>query len=250
MARKKRREEGTILIRGNSVTIAFSKSDAVTGQRIGRDYHNITSMIPKGLPENEKRKLAEKELIRLRNEKAQGKYKSPSKMTVRELADNRDRAVIAKMKGKSRDSYRSIVRKHIVPIFGDVKLNKLSTDSIRRYLDRCIESGLNAKTVHNIRQEYVRLLDFGIQEGVITINVARPIKSPWSPKHQRDTMCILPPKKMLDLLEFCKESVYYAPIATAFYTGARLGETCALTWGDLILDEGNGSISISKSVYY
>lgn len=248
MVRRRRREEGEIIKRGNSWMIRFSKTDPITGQRIKRETITITKLIPKDLPENERMKLAEKELIRLRHERAQGRYQPPSKMTIGELTIKRDIAIIAKLKGKSRDSYRSITRKHIVPVFGNTKVSKLSADSIRAYLDRCIESGLNAKTVHNIRQEFVRLLDFAIEEGVININVARRIKSPWSPKLQRPTMCILPPKKMRDLIEYFKDSPYYAPIATAFYTGARLGELCALKWGDLVLEEGCGSVSISKSI--
>jgi len=59
-------------------------------------------------------------------------------------------------------------------------------------------------------------------------------------------MVILPIDEMNELMELAKASPYYAAIELAWRSGARLGEICALKFGDVNLVEGEGSISISK----
>ena len=140
--------------------------------------------------------------------------------------------------------YEQIIRVHLKPGLGHIKLKELRPLQIQNYyLDKLVD--LSAQTV----KHHHRLLSKAINDAVdwefVDKNIVLKAKPP-KPKKFRPTFYS---KEELDrLIEAAKSStVYYPMIFSAGHTGARLGELRALQWTDI--DFNNQRMSITKSAY-
>ncbi len=146
--------------------------------------------------------------------------------------------------------YRYLYEKHINSTFGDEKLDTVDCQAVElhiRSLERTHDQGgLAAKTVQDILSIFHLIVGYGVDKKYIPSQFLQKLK-PTS-KSVKTTLPVLLPHERCTLEKYALESgnIRSLGIVIAMYTGLRIGELCALRWGDIDLE--NGIISVSGTV--
>lgn len=163
------------------------------------------------------------------------------------------------VKPNTRQSMEGLVRVHLLPVFGDYKLSKLSTPIIQQQVNKWADKAnrgvkgafANYSLLHNMNK---RILRYGVAMQVIHYNPANDIIVPRKQQKEKATVKYLDNKELkqfLDYLDTLDQSNYENLFDVVLYktllaTGCRIGEALALEWSDIDLD--NGIISINKTL--
>lgn len=133
------------------------------------------------------------------------------------------------------ERYEAIVRLHINPVIGKVKLQSLTPQHINTLKSKKLKEGLSPTTVSAIHEMLHKALDDAIKMGLVARNVC-DIVSP--PRKQHKEINPLMPDQALKLLDAAKGHPQEALFVLALATGLRRGELLGLKWQDINLDEG------------
>jgi integrase len=133
------------------------------------------------------------------------------------------------------ERYEAIIRLHIGPVIGKVKLQSLAPHHINTLKSKKLKEGLSPTTVSAIHEMLHKALDDAIKIGLIARNVC-DIVSP--PRKQHKEIKPLAPDQVLRLLEAAKGHPQEALFVLALATGLRRGELLGLKWQDINLDVG------------
>ena len=163
------------------------------------------------------------------------------------------------IKPNSQQSMEGIVRLHILPVFGDCKLEKLTTPIIQQQVNKWADKANKGKKgayanysfLNNINR---RILQYGVTMQVIQHNPARDVIIPRKQQNKEHKVKFFSNqelKQFLDYLEDLDQSSYenffdYVLYKTLLASGCRIGEALALEWADIDLKKG--TISISKTL--
>ncbi|WP_156018912.1 tyrosine-type recombinase/integrase [Streptococcus ruminantium] len=163
------------------------------------------------------------------------------------------------IKPNSQQSMEGIVRLHILPVFGDYKLDKLTTPIIQQQVNKWADRAnrgekgayANYSFLNNINR---RILQYGVTMQVIQHNPARDVIIPRKQQNKEHKVKFFSNqelKQFLDYLDGLDLSSYenffdYVLYKTLLASGCRIGEALALEWSDIDLE--NGTISISKTL--
>lgn len=147
--------------------------------------------------------------------------------------------------------YANLLERHILPALGNVYLSALTEEMINAFLKEQLNSGrtdgkggLSSKTVSDIRSVLLLGLEYARQQ-----QYPCPAKSKiFSPKSS------IPSKRILTRAEQSKFENYLFQhpepaelgVLTALYGGLRIGEVCALQWGDI--KRAEGTVHITKTM--
>lgn len=144
-------------------------------------------------------------------------------------------------------SYEIIVRRHIIPYWGRIKLSQITPMQVQAFVADRVATGLSPKSVTHILVLFKKMLNDAVTWGNLASNPAKSIKKP-RPEH-RETECLTP--------EECRRLIAATPkahralVVTAILTAGRRGELLALKWGDI--DWGvngvGGRILIRRSLW-
>lgn len=154
------------------------------------------------------------------------------------------------LKPQSYNSTVSMLNKHILPYFGKMKLDKITSSDVQTFIN-----SLSKKTINyvNARSIISRILQHGVLLQLIQHNPARDIVLPRKQNKDSDKVKFIEKddlKKFLDYIEKDKLRNYKTNFNYVLYklllaTGLRIGEACALEWSDI--DLINGTINIDKT---
>ena len=163
------------------------------------------------------------------------------------------------IKPNSQQSMEGIVRLHILPVFGDYKLDKLTTPIIQQQVNKWADKAnkgekgayANYSFLNNINR---RILQYGVTMQAIQHNPARDVIIPRKQQNKEHKVKFFSNqelKQFLDYLEDLDQSSYenffdYVLYKTLLASGCRIGEALALEWSDIDLKKG--TISISKTL--
>ena len=163
------------------------------------------------------------------------------------------------IKPNSQQSMEGIVRLHILPAFGDYKLDKLTTPIIQQQVNKWADKAnkgekgayANYSFLNNINR---RILQYGVTMQAIKHNPARDVIIPRKQQNKEHKVKFFSNqelKQFLDYLEDLDQSSYenffdYVLYKTLLASGCRIGEALALEWSDIDLKKG--IISISKTL--
>lgn len=137
-------------------------------------------------------------------------------------------------------SKESILRVHLLPFFGKIKLSKIQSLKIEEYKRQKIQSGLNNKTINN---------------HLAVLNKSLDTAREWKFIYDRPRVKLLKLKPLHH--DYLSESeceqllngatgIIREMILLALRTGLRFGEIIALDWQDVDLDRR--MLSVSKSI--
>ena len=163
------------------------------------------------------------------------------------------------VKPNTRQSMDGLVRVHLLPVFGDYKLEKLTTPIIQQQVNKWADKAnkgekgayANYNFLNNINR---RILQYGVTMQVIQHNPARDVIIPRKQQNKEHKIKFFSNQELkhfLDYLENLDQSSYenffdYVLYKTLLATGCRIGEALALEWSDIDLKKG--IISISKTL--
>jgi len=228
--------------KGNWWAVVDIGKDPTTSKR-RQKWHKLTATT---------KKKSQDELNRLLTDMGTGAYVSPSNLTVSEylgrwLNDYARTNVAA----QTYQRYEVIVRQHLAPALGAIKLGKLTALDIQRCHAEALEGGrkdgrgksLSARTVTHHHRVLREALEMAVEWGMIARNPADKVKPPRPVDKEMKTLTAAQVDALLRAVEGTR---FQVPILLAVGTGMRRGEVLALRWQDANLDAG--TLSVRRSM--
>jgi len=134
-------------------------------------------------------------------------------------------ANLAEHKPKTAETNRSMVNKHIIPAIGSKRLDKLTTDDVRRIRIEILDKGLSPSTALRAHSVFAAAMDQAFQDELVTENIVKRVKRP---KKAAATVPIITPDDAMNVLRATYGDRLGSRLIAAFYTGARQGELLGL----------------------
>jgi integrase len=141
-----------------------------------------------------------------------------------------DGTVRTKVRPTTYSSYQDLVRLHIAPELGRVRLTKLTPAQVQAMLNEKLASGLSPRRVDYIRAVLRSALNQALRWGMVSRNVAALAHSP---RAARRTVRPLTLEQASILLNAVKGDRLEALYSVALALGMRQGEILGLTWDDV-----------------
>lgn len=152
------------------------------------------------------------------------------------------------LKPKTREGYESVLRHHLLPVFGSMPVARIDYTMVAAFLADLTANGARAGTVGHVRAVMSLVLDHVRRGGAIRSNPVADTKAPRKPPAE---MLFLTPDEILALAAAASHPIVRhrggerqieTPergllIRTAGFTGMRAGEITALRVGVVDLNE-------------
>ncbi|HEP4920920.1 TPA: site-specific integrase [Streptococcus pyogenes] len=154
------------------------------------------------------------------------------------------------VKPQTYDATVTRLNRHIMPTLGNMKVDKITASDIQMLINRLSKYYVNYTAVRSVVR---KVLQQGVLLGLIDYNSARDIILPRKQPNAKKKVKFIDPsdlKSFLEHLETSQHKRYNLYFDAVLYqlllsTGLRIGEACALEWGDIDLE--NGTIAINKT---
>ncbi len=244
MAQDIRKVAPGIRKRGNTYEFNVSAGYDGAGKHI-RHYGTFTA--PEGVSETKADRLAMEAYVdfacKARGNKSFGenmRFNQLCEIYFAEYAPN-------KLKRVTIENYKSNVKNHIAPVFGNRKLKDIETSDVSAFL-----TGLKCKplTANKIKIVFHSILKYAVSQKYISENPCSG--AIWKESTEREygkienVLNLQQSQKLMSLLE--EYSVFNTIVKLLLLTGMRSGECLGLRWSSINLD--NKTIFIDKTLSY
>jgi integrase len=139
------------------------------------------------------------------------------------------------------ESYERLVRKHVIPHIGKVKLARLSAQDLSRLYSSLLDQGLSPRTVQYVHAIIHRALKQALRWSLVARNVAELVDAP---RPVRKEIRPLSTEQSVRFLEATESDRMHALYVVALTTGMRQAELLGLRWADL--DWSRGAIAVRQ----
>lgn len=204
--------------------------DPGTGKQIQRSFSGKT--------QKEVREKMQAVACELNN----GTYTNPSTLSVREWFDIWVNDYLGDIKVQTRTSYGAVVKNHIIPSLGAVKLQALTGTQIQNFYKKKQEE-VSAKTVKNIHGILHKGLQQALELGYIKFNPSDACKIPRVEKKEIQPLDDVQIREFLQAIE---NTQYKRVYLVDLFTGMRQGEILGLPWD--CVDFKKGTIRIRQQL--
>ena len=133
------------------------------------------------------------------------------------------------------ERYEQIVRVHLKPDLGRVKLKNLTPTHVRSLYREKLETGLASRTVNYIHTTLRKALQDAVSDGLIAKNVAASVKAPRPAKKEIAPLAQEQARVFLDTVSEGGDR-FEALYVLAVHCGLREGELLGLRRDDVCLD--------------
>jgi integrase len=187
---------------------------------------------------------AERFLARVSADKQRGDFINPADATApfRDVAERWSATLARKRKERTVLDYRAVLRLHVLPHFGPMKLGRIAFADVDGWLSHLEAGGLRSGTIRNAYKVLKQALDYAVKDGRIRSN---PCNGVALPEQVREEMLFLTAEEIAALVEEIG-----APFGTlvkfAAYTGLRAGEIVGLKIGEV--DWQAGTVRVLRSI--
>jgi integrase len=170
------------------------------------------------------------------NQQRQGLLIEKDTITISEYI-NRFMEDVGKLTLRQRtiEAYSSLIRCHIIPELGSIKLTQLRPDHLQAFYSRKLESGLSRRTVQFIHSILHKALDQALRWGLVVRNVSDLVDPP---KPQKQKFTVFTPEQVNIFLNSVKDHRWYLIYVLAIYCGFREGEILGIHIEDCDLKKG------------
>lgn len=177
-----------------------------------------------------------------------GTYVEAHQITVSQFLDRWLEHAAHQVGPKSLESYESIVRLHLRPRLGHLKLEQLRPLHIEAYQNACLSgAGLKAPLAAKTVQMHARVLRLALKQAVRWQMLPRnPAEAVEAPRPERRQMQALPASELGRIIQEARSTRFHMGILLAISTGLRRGEVLGLRWSDVDLDRRR--ISVAQAV--
>jgi len=135
-------------------------------------------------------------------------------------------------KPKTIAGYESILNKWVLPRFGDVRISRMTWNSIEEFKLELLDAGRSAQTARNILNVVKPILQVAVRDGAIPTNPARDVRLP---KQKASTVARFKNSETIAALTESMDPQSGLIVLLAAFTGLRAGECGALRVGDVDL---------------
>jgi len=184
----------------------------------------------------------------MRNLNRFGEYYEPKEITVQQFFDEWfNDYVKVNLKPNTIDNYDGIIRNHITPSIGSMKLHKVKSLTLQRFINEKKES-YSEGTLHSIISVIKKAFAAAVHPyDYLDSNPAEYIKVPKYdvPKSKAIPFTAEQIQTIFDAFPLGHN--FYMPIRISYYTGMRLGECLALDKSNVQL---NDNILLVKNTLY
>ena len=139
-------------------------------------------------------------------------------------------------------TYEYMFDKHIsVPELANYSLNEISAEDLVNYTEKLLGVGLSPKTVNSILVTIHSVFKYAAEKYDTDVPIIKYVK-----EHKCE-MRVLSVAEQTTLEKYLRSNLdkYNLGILFALYTGVRIGELCALKWGDV----KDGTVVINKTMH-
>ena len=152
--------------------------------------------------------------------------------TVKEMIDISLKMHKASRKENTHQFYTYTLNKHIIPIFGNRKIDSIKTSELILWQNELLKS-LSNKTAINIRIIFHGIFEDALRDEIISKNPFSIIKTPKNISKKENI-----PFSKDEIFQILKASPLKirAFFAIGFFTGMRTGEILGLKWSDIDLE--------------
>ena len=147
------------------------------------------------------------------------------------------------LRARSWERYEGVVRLHLIPTLGSIRLEKLRPGHVEGLLAAKLRGGLAPRSVQQIRMVLGMALDRAVRHQLVPRNVAALAEGPKAPHRE---MKVYTPEQATTFLDACRGEPMEALYWLALSTGMRRGELLALKWEDVDLD--GARLSVQRSL--
>ncbi|HHT7816390.1 TPA: tyrosine-type recombinase/integrase [Streptococcus suis] len=242
-----KKKDGSIVYRAS----VYLGVDAITGKKVKT---NIT-----GRTKKEVKNKTQQAIATFKTDGAT-RYQSATITNYQELAELWWNSYKHTVKPNTRGNVRTLLKKHVIPLFGAYKLDKLTTPLLQSIVIKLADKAntgeagayLHYDKIHALNK---RILQYGVVMQVLPYNPAREVILPRNAKkatrkkvkHFNDKQL----KQFLDYLDSLDLTNYRNLYEVTLYkfllaTGCRINEVLALHWSDI--DLNNATVSITKTL--
>src|SRR6266700_2052634 len=142
------------------------------------------------------------------------------------------------------NGYRSVVKCHLIPSLGHIKLQKLTVEQLQAFFAEKQET-LKPKTLALIHSVLSSALSNAVKCGLVGRNVASLVSLPSVERYEGQVLTVDQARKLLEVARGSRLDVL---LLVALTTGMRRGELVALHWSDL--DFETGILQVRRNVTY
>lgn len=216
--------KGKLTRRGDSwTTIVDLPRDPITGKRRRK---RITA---------DTKQEAERQALQVLADVARGGFAEAdaSKITVEQYVTRWLETINQTMRPASARRYSDLMRLHVIPVIGQIRLGKLTALDVQRlYASRKADAGLSSTTLNTLHVVLHRALKQAVRWKLLTYNVTDQVDPPrrvipacktWSQEQAAAFLAVT------------DQDEWAALWRLALFTGMRRGELLALRWEDVDL---------------
>lgn len=167
-----------------------------------------------------------------------------SRVTFRTLANEWQTTVLPMYKHSTQKHRRFMLKKHLLPRFGDKPLSEITRQEIQMYVAHLTQEGYAPKSIDHIHDVLSAVLRTAVKWGHLQDNPARGVDLPKL-KTVRPKWALTPPQAAALLKAL--PPLARAMVGLAILSGLRRGELFALRWQDI--DEHTRVLTVREAVY-
>ena len=175
---------------------------------------------------------------------AHGHHVAPTKLRLAEWAETwleeKDN-----IKPKTLLTYQTNSRLYVVPHLGRVRVCDLSVNHVARMIST-LRKDYKPSTINGALAVLSGMMRTAVRRGYAAANPVTQLDRHERPQGQPERMNILDTDEIRLVLAGCSQT-YYALLATAVFTGLRMGELRNLKWEDVDWDAGVLGVRDSKT---
>lgn len=149
--------------------------------------------------------------------------------------------VVSNTRQKTVERYEGIIRNHVKPELGHLRLAKLAPSDIQALEAKLIQKGMAPAGVELVHRVISSTLKYAVRMEVLWRNAAQAVTPPKVVRREIEPPDVLEVKRIL-AEAIAQNHPLYAAIHLIAYTGIRRGEALGLRWQDIDLEAGTISI--------
>lgn len=156
-----------------------------------------------------------------------------------------DHIAARKVRPRTLESYRSIVRLHLGPGIGHHRLDRLQPEHLERLYAALADKGLSPASILRAHRVLARALKVATQRGRVARNVATLVDPPAV--RRPETALPLSAQEAKQVMAAAQSQRNAARWTVALAVGLRQSEALALRWADIDLDQG--TLTVRRGVH-
>ncbi|MDK2967725.1 tyrosine-type recombinase/integrase [Lacrimispora sp.] len=162
------------------------------------------------------------------------------------LFENWLQDVSVRVKPSTYESYYRCINKYVIPFFEKEKKQRITTDSVSRFVKEMYE---NEELADSSKKKNLTIFKIAVKEilkgSAECLAIMDLIKYPKTDDKEVEVFS-MKEQRQIEQTAFRYGDRRAMGILLCFYTGLRLGELCALKWGDI--DMETGTLFVSRTV--